>query len=157
MSSKLMKYKSFSGSVDFSLEDSILFGKIECINDLITYEAENISAIETAFHEAVDDYLETCELLNKEPEKPMSGSFNVRIGPDLHKEAYLSAKNDNLTLNEFIKDAVSEKLNKKQQELHMHIHIPKKDNDQKTYTSSFLSNQLDEGNVYHMAEARRQH
>ncbi len=156
MSKKLMKYKSFSGSVEVSIEDSIIFGKIECINDLITYEAETIPALELAFQEAVDDYIETCELLGKAPEKPMSGSFNIRVGSELHKKAYLSAKDLDLTLNEFVKIAVTEKVERKQ-EVHMHIHMPKKESESKTYTSEFISKSKSDSNVFDLDQVRRAH
>lgn len=143
---KLMKYKGFAGSVDFSLEDGVLFGKIECINDLVTFEASNLQELEAAFHESVDDYLETCELIGKEPDKPMSGSFNVRIGTALHKSAYLESKNLNINLNEFIKLAVEEKLNKKQ-ELHMHVHMPEKTEKHMEYTAEYSKQRTDD-NVF---------
>ncbi|XTD39774.1 type II toxin-antitoxin system HicB family antitoxin [Citrobacter murliniae] len=80
--SNMLKYKGYFGSVEFSLEDRVLHGKIQCVNDLVTYEAENLDGLQLAFEEAVDDYLDTCKALNKEPEKPMSGTFNVRIGSE---------------------------------------------------------------------------
>lgn len=46
--SGILKYKDFCGSIDLSYEDKILHGKIECINDLVTYEAETIPALEVA-------------------------------------------------------------------------------------------------------------
>ena len=56
--SKVMEYKGYQGSVDFSLEDRVLHGKILHINDLVTFEAESLAALEEAFHEAVEDYLD---------------------------------------------------------------------------------------------------
>lgn len=63
--SGILKYKDFYGSIELSYEDKILHGKIECINDLVTYEAETINDLEAAFREAVDDYLDTCKSLGK--------------------------------------------------------------------------------------------
>ncbi|MEZ8853501.1 type II toxin-antitoxin system HicB family antitoxin [Vibrio cyclitrophicus] len=120
--SKLLKYNGFSGSVSCSLEDSILHGKIECINDLVTYEAESVCELKAAFEEAVDDYLETCKYLEKQPDKPMSGTFNVRIGEEMHKKAYLAAKSQDISLNDLVKTALEEKLSTKK-ELHMHVHL----------------------------------
>lgn len=111
--SGILKYKDFYGSIELSYEDKILHGKIECINDLVTYEAETINDLEAAFREAVDDYLDTCKSLGKKPEKPMSGTFNIRIGSELHQKAYLAATENGMKLNEFIKQAVSEKLSAK--------------------------------------------
>lgn len=120
---KFMDYKGYFGSVEVSMEDNVLHGKIECINDLVTYEAGGPAELRVAFEEAVDDYLETCEVLGKEPDKAMSGTFNVRIGSELHKQLYLSAKQEDISINEFVKVAITEKLADKQ-ELHMHYHLP---------------------------------
>ncbi|ALA01218.1 MULTISPECIES: type II toxin-antitoxin system HicB family antitoxin [Enterobacter] len=118
--SGILKYKDFCGSIDLSYEDKILHGKIECINDLVTYEAETIPALEVAFREAVDDYIETCEAIGKIPEKPMSGTFNIRIGSELHQKAYLASIEQGIKLNEFVKQAVAEKLSTKR-EIHYHL------------------------------------
>ncbi|EOG5422578.1 type II toxin-antitoxin system HicB family antitoxin [Cronobacter sakazakii] len=118
--SNMLKFKGYFGSIEFSLEDKVLHGKIQCVNDLVTYEAETIDGLQMAFEEAVDDYLETCKALNKDPEKPMSGTFNVRIGPELHKKVYLAACADGKSLNDFVKTAIEEKVADKK-EIHFHF------------------------------------
>lgn len=118
--SNMLKFKGYFGSVEFSLEDKVLHGKIQCVNDLVTYEAETLEGLQLAFEDAVDDYLVTCKALNKEPEKPMSGTFNVRIGSELHKKAYLAACDAGTTLNDFVKTAIEEKVVGKK-EIHFHF------------------------------------
>lgn len=132
---KLFKYKGFFGSIDFSMEELSMCGKIECINDLVTYEANDLASLKAEFEAAVDDYLETCAAIGKEPDKTMSGTFNVRIGEDLHKQAFLKAKSLGVNLNEFVKDAVSEKLQSKNV---YHFHFDRKPED-KTIALSFGS------------------
>ncbi len=136
--SNMLKYKGFYGSVSHSIEDEVVHGKIECINDLVTYEAETIAELKVAFEEAVEDYLETCKMIGKEPEKPMSGSFNIRIGSELHKKAYLESKSLNLSLNEYVKSAVEDKLSKERQ-VHMHVHVEsiKPNKERSTFASNY--------------------
>ncbi|MFT6789072.1 MAG: putative HicB family RNase H-like nuclease [Pseudoalteromonas rhizosphaerae] len=100
--SKCLKYKGFLGSVETCLEENVVYGKIECINDLITYEATNLAELRKEFESSVDDYLETCELLGKQPDKTMSGTFNVRVGNELHKKVFLKARENGKSLNEYI-------------------------------------------------------
>ena len=57
---------------------------LEAINDLIMFEGTSVKELKKAFHEAVDDYLETCKEMGRAPHK---GSFNVRIPSDLHRKA----------------------------------------------------------------------
>lgn len=69
MTKNIMNYKDFIGSINYSTEDRIFFGKIEFINDSITFEGSNADELEATFHEAVDDYIELCKLNGKEPKK----------------------------------------------------------------------------------------
>jgi len=104
--SDYLKYESYTATVHYSNEDDVFFGKVEGINDLITFEGSSVAELKNAFHEAVDDYLETCKSLGKSPEKEYKGAFNVRITPDLHKKAAIVAVKNQMNLNEFIKTAI---------------------------------------------------
>lgn len=64
--STLMKYKGFVGSCGVSLEYNTLYGKIEDIYDLISYEAETQQELQQAFEQAVEDYLKSCQLRGKD-------------------------------------------------------------------------------------------
>jgi predicted HicB family RNase H-like nuclease len=99
-------YKGYQGSVNVSVEDNCLHGKIEFISDLINYEAETVDQLEQEFKLAVDSYLATCKEIGLEPKKPFKGSFNVRIGQELHEKAEKRASEVGKTLNDYIKDIV---------------------------------------------------
>ena len=65
--SSTIKYKGYIGSVEYSDEDKCFFGKIELIDDLVTFEATSVEELELNFKNCVDEYLETREQLeNKE-------------------------------------------------------------------------------------------
>ena len=63
-------YKGYVGTVEYTTEDDVLFGKILGIRGLFLYEGESLSEIKSAFQEAVDEYLAFCEEKGIEPEKP---------------------------------------------------------------------------------------
>ncbi len=107
---KLMEYKGFYGSVEASVEDGCLFGKLEFIDPLVNYEGDTVQEIEAAFHEAVDNYIESCEELGVEPQKPYRGTFNVRIGQKLHRAAAIAAKQKDINLNELVKLAIEREI-----------------------------------------------
>ena len=67
---EVLEYRSYYASVNFNAEDEVFHGKIIGINDLVTFEATTIRELKKAFHDAVDDYLETCKSIGKDPEKP---------------------------------------------------------------------------------------
>ncbi|WP_082140422.1 type II toxin-antitoxin system HicB family antitoxin [Halomonas sp. PR-M31] len=62
--------------------------------------------LEAAFREAVDDYLATCEDLDETPETPCKGSFNVRIGHELHLAAAVAASQQGISLNDLTRQAL---------------------------------------------------
>jgi predicted HicB family RNase H-like nuclease len=103
----ILNYKGYYASVHFSATDDVFFGKILGINDLVSFEGASVKELRTAFEEAVEDYLETCANMGKTPEKTYKGSFNVRVSSVLHKNAALMASTLNMTLNEFVKTALS--------------------------------------------------
>ncbi len=102
-----MDYKGYIGSVEFSEEDGIFYGKVMGIRALISYEGETAKELVNDFHDSVDSYLELCKARGEEPEKAYKGSFNVRISPDLHKRAAVYATSHNTTLNSFVERALS--------------------------------------------------
>ncbi|CAN5228525.1 type II toxin-antitoxin system HicB family antitoxin [soil metagenome] len=102
-----LQYKEYIGTVEFSAEDEVFYGKVYGIKDLVTFEGRSVRELKKAFREAVDDYLETCAKLKKSPDKTFKGSFNIRLSTDLHQKAAFIASRKSITLNEFIKKAVS--------------------------------------------------
>lgn len=102
-----LKYKGFCGSMEFSLEDECLVGVVLFIQSKIIYIGDTIAELKTAFEQAVDAYLLHCVEHNIEPEKPCSGTFNIRIGASLHKEAIKYAYEHEISLNEVMVKAVS--------------------------------------------------
>ena len=104
--SSVLKHGLYTARVEYSAEDRVLFGKIEDITDLISFEGRTVEEIETAFVEAVEDYQELCASVGKQPEKPFKGSFNVRMQPDLHRRAALASRERNMSLNQFVVEAV---------------------------------------------------
>lgn len=105
-----LKYKGFLGSVAFSGEDNIFFGKIEGIDGLVNFEGESVHELKEAFHEAVDDYLAYCEEEGIAPHKSYSGSLNVRLTPDLHSLIAFLAKQTGVSINSFIRTAVEKQV-----------------------------------------------
>lgn len=102
-----MEYKGYVGSVEFSEEDSLFFGRVLGIRALVSYEGENARDLVEDFHGSVDDYLALCEAQGTEPEKAYKGSFNVRISPELHKAAVIAALRDQISLNSFVENAIA--------------------------------------------------
>lgn len=104
--SEILKYKEYYADVHFSAEDDVFYGQIVGINDLVNFESDSVKGLKKNFKEAVEDYLELCKKLNKDPDKTYKGSFNVRIPSNLHREAALIASIKKVTLNDFVRHAI---------------------------------------------------
>ena len=101
-----MEYKGYVGSVEFSEEDGIFFGKVMGIRSLISYEGTDARSLVEDFHGAVDDYLLLCEENGKIPEKAYKGSFNIRIAPETHKKLVIHATACQMSLNEYVRETL---------------------------------------------------
>lgn len=109
----ILEYKGYHTKIEYDSDERVLRGKIEGINDLINFECANIENVEKGFHEAVDDYLEFCKEVGKEPEKEYKGTFNVRIDPELHKKLATVAMRNGDTLNASVEKAIREYVSEK--------------------------------------------
>lgn len=101
-------YKGYLGTIEPDLETGMLFGKLAYIRDLVTYEAEDLKTLEREFQASVDGYLADCLELSKTPDTPCKGSFNVRVGHELHMAASLAASRANISLNDLARRALRE-------------------------------------------------
>ena len=110
-----MEYRGYVGSVEFSEADQLLFGKVQGIRSLISYEGTTVSELIADFHGAVDDYLTLCNAEGTTPEKAFKGSLNIRFkNTDLHKRAAIYAYNHNVSLNSVVEESVAEYLSTRQ-------------------------------------------
>ncbi|MCK8780483.1 type II toxin-antitoxin system HicB family antitoxin [Rhizobium sp. NTR19] len=97
----VMTYKGYSARIEFDAEDEIFVGRLAGINDGVGFHADNVEELRTAFHESVDDYIETCAKIGKSPEKPYSGKVMFRIDPEVHARAARAAELAGKSLNEW--------------------------------------------------------
>lgn len=102
----ILKYKEYEGTAELDMSRGVCRGKILFINDLVTYQAATPAQLQAEFEAAVNDYLDTCASLGREPQKPLKGLFNVRMPPALHKAAALRAAQENASLNDVVVRAV---------------------------------------------------
>lgn len=109
---KYLEHKGYSGSIEYSEEDELLYGQVLGIKGLISYEGETGKELEQDFKAAVDEYLSDCKLKGIKPEKPFKGSFNVRIPPKLHQKAALLAMEAKISLNSLVAESIRSRVMK---------------------------------------------
>jgi predicted HicB family RNase H-like nuclease len=102
-----MKYKGYTGVVEFDEESGMLFGHVIGLRDGITFQGESVAEVTQAFHDSVDVYLEFCAKRGESPEKPYSGQFVLRIDPKLHRALSHAAEERGKSLNSLIEEQLA--------------------------------------------------
>jgi predicted HicB family RNase H-like nuclease len=108
-----MTYKGYAARIEYSDEDNCFIGHIAGINDVVGFHGESVPELRFAFEEAVDDYLETCEKLNRSPKKPYSGKLMLRLPSDVHARIAMAAEVSGKSINQWTADTLTEVLEKK--------------------------------------------
>jgi predicted HicB family RNase H-like nuclease len=106
-----MKYKGYSAHIEYSEEDKCLVGHIAGITDIVGFHGDTVPELQEAFEEAVEDYLEMCDTLNKPPQKPYSGNLRLRIPPDIHVAIAKAAEASGKDLNQWVTETFSHAVN----------------------------------------------
>ena len=101
-----MEYRGYHAAISFDAEDNIFVGSVLGIMDSLNFHGENVAELTAVFHRCIDDYLDYCRELGKAPDKEYKGSLNIRLSPDLHRQAAIYAAGEGKTLNQFIGEAV---------------------------------------------------
>lgn len=96
----ILSYRGYQATATF--EDDRIVIHVLHVDDHLVAECTDATQVRRVFHELIDDYLEDCKLVGKEPDKPYKGVFNVRVSPDLHRSAARSATSLEMTLNDFV-------------------------------------------------------
>jgi predicted HicB family RNase H-like nuclease len=106
-----LKYKGYTGNVEYSQEDNCLFGKVLGMNSsAISYEGKTVDELKADFEAGIDLYLESCLERGIQPQKPYTGVLNIRIPSDIHSQIALRAQQTGRSINAIIKDAIENQL-----------------------------------------------
>ncbi|MDF3937129.1 type II toxin-antitoxin system HicB family antitoxin [Pseudomonas citronellolis] len=103
-----MKYKGYVAHIEYSDDDGLFIGHIAGIQDIVGFHGESVAELRELFREAVDDYLETCAHLGREPQKPYSGKLSLRLDPALHARVALKAELSRKSINQWVVERLSE-------------------------------------------------
>jgi len=105
-----MKYKGYTGKAEYDDEAEIFYGEVIGLRDVVTFKGTSVRELHKSFRESIDDYLAFCKRMKKDPDIPASGKLVLRIPPELHSYASVSAKSEGKSLNSWVAEAVKDKL-----------------------------------------------
>lgn len=98
---KTMTYQGYSARIEYSEEDGCFVGHLAGIADVIGFHGDSVAELRTAFEEAVDDYLETCERLGRAPQRAYSGKVMLRIPSEIHAAVATAAEVSGKSVNQW--------------------------------------------------------
>nr|WP_315409711.1 type II toxin-antitoxin system HicB family antitoxin [uncultured Selenomonas sp.] len=104
----LLEYKGYHAKISFDAQDALLIGEVFGINDSLNFHGASVAELKDAFHQCIDNYLDVCKKIQKNPDKEFKGNFNIRIPSDLHRKLALEATRHDVSLNQFIKDVLTQ-------------------------------------------------
>lgn len=103
----MMEYKGYAARVEFDPDAQVFHGETVNTLDVVTFEGTSVEELEREFHRSIDVYLDFCAKHGKEPDKPFSGNYLVRMGPELHRELAIEAARESVSLNALIIDKLA--------------------------------------------------
>lgn len=112
-----MEYKGYHAEIEFDSYDRIFVGSVVGLNDTLAFHGVTVDELEESFKNCIDDYIDLCGEIGKKPDEEFRGVFNIEISPSAHREAALDAEIDGITLNQFVAEAIDEKIERKRASL----------------------------------------
>jgi predicted HicB family RNase H-like nuclease len=106
----MIEYKGYIGVVNYDADAKIFHGEVINTRDVITFQGTTVKEIERSFRASIDDYVQWCKDDGVEPEKPYSGKFNLRISPELHRQAAVASAQQGMSLNKFVEKAIADEI-----------------------------------------------
>lgn len=104
----MLKYKGYTGRVEFDDEAGIFHGEVVDLRDVVTFQGKSVRELEKAFRDSIDDYLDFCAKRGEDPDKPFTGRLMLRLPPAVHRRAYIWAQREGKSLNQWISDKLEE-------------------------------------------------
>ena len=102
----LMSYKGYTASMVFDAQDKVIVGRVQDVDDIISFHGDSVKEFESNFHAAIDGYLAASKALGSAPEKPASGKVMLRIAPEVHAAALKAAARSGTSLNKWAEGAL---------------------------------------------------
>lgn len=102
----VMNHKGYSARIEYDDEDGVFTGMIAGLRDGVGFHGDTVDSLRAAFHEAVEDYIETCAKIGKEPQHAFSGQVMFQVNPEVHRKAAMAAELAGKSLNQWAEEAL---------------------------------------------------
>jgi predicted HicB family RNase H-like nuclease len=102
----MMTHDGYVATVELDEDAGLFHGEVINTRDVLTFQGRTIDELHAAFADTVADYVEWCKERGKQPERPYSGNFTVRLSPDLHRRVATAATRKGKSVNAFVVEAL---------------------------------------------------
>ena len=103
-----MSYQTYTAKIEYDSIDKIFVGHIIGIRDIVSFHGNTVPELESAFHEAVDHYLEVCQKIGQTPQRSYSGKLTLRVPPELHMAVATTAEINSKSINQWATDVLKQ-------------------------------------------------
>lgn len=101
-----MQYQGYIGRVEYDEDAGLFHGEVANLRDIVTFQGRSVAELKRAFRDSIQDYLAFCVKKGRDPEKPMSGKFVVRVSPDVHARVAAAAARADKSMNAWVTETL---------------------------------------------------
>lgn len=102
----MLEYRGYHAAISYDADDELFIGEVFGIVDSLSFHGSSIDELKQKFADCIENYLDVCKQIGKEPEREFKGSFNVRIPSELHRQIAMLAAQQKITLNQYVVNAL---------------------------------------------------
>jgi predicted HicB family RNase H-like nuclease len=101
-----MTHDGYVATVELDEGAGLFHGEVINTRDVLTFQGRALDELRAAFAETIADYVDWCRERGKEPERPYSGNFTVRLSPELHRRIATAAAKSGKSVNGFVAETL---------------------------------------------------
>ncbi len=101
-----MHHEGYVASIELDEDAGFFHGEVLNMRDVLTFQGRTLEELRVAFADTIADYVAWCQERGKQPERPYSGNFTVRLSPELHRRVATAAAHQHKSINAFVAEAL---------------------------------------------------
>ncbi len=101
-----MHHDGYVATIELDEDAGLFHGEVINTRDVLTFQGQTLDDLHTAFADTIADYVEWCQERGKEPDRPYSGNFLLRLPPDLHRRIAIAAARAGKSVNAYVAETL---------------------------------------------------
>ncbi len=101
-----MHHEGYVATIELDEDAGLFHGEVINTRDVLTFQGQTLDELRTAFADTIADYVEWCRERGKEPERPYSGNFMLRVSPELHRRIATAAARSGKSINGYVSETL---------------------------------------------------